>query len=98
MENTRTYVRLLGYIRGVNLDLLWSRASGNVVLSLGTYKKSVETKKGLGISPCFEFSKVLLEWMGKEVRSDMALDYRILKIILNIWSLSLATHQLIHLD
>ena len=35
-KNTRTDVRLLCYIRILNLDLLWSRASGTVAASLGT--------------------------------------------------------------
>ena len=46
--------RLLGYIRRVNLDMLWSRASSTVASNLGTYNKSLATAKYLGIIPSYE--------------------------------------------
>ena len=46
--------KLLGYIRRVNLDMLWIRESGTVASNLITYNKSLAATKHLGIQPSYE--------------------------------------------
>ena len=46
--------RLLVDIRGVNLDLLWSRASGTVARNLAAIRKNFNAAQFLGIVPNFE--------------------------------------------
>ena len=53
VEGCRVDTRLLGYIRHVNLDMIWSGASGMVASNLSNYN-SFTTAKYLGIQLSYE--------------------------------------------
>lgn len=51
VEESYEHQRLLGYIRRVNLDLLWSRERATVANTLGSVRKGMKMSEELGLKP-----------------------------------------------
>ena len=59
LDNSRSDARLLGYIRRVNLDIMWSREPGTVKNNMYQYNKIRRLSKDLNIEP---WTPVLGPW------------------------------------